>query len=76
MKTRAYTLIEVIPGRSKDVLPQLISLAGVESADSVTGPYDIIATLECDSMADIGDLITSKIDRINGVYRTITCLAL
>jgi DNA-binding Lrp family transcriptional regulator len=76
MKKIAYTLIEVIPGRSGDVLPKLISLAGVKSADCVTGPYDIIATIEGEDMADIGDLITAKIDRISGVCRTVTCLAL
>ena len=76
MTTTAYTLIEVIPGSSGDVLPKLKSLAGVKSADCVTGPYDIIATIEGENMSDIGVLITSRIDRISGVCRTVTCLAL
>jgi DNA-binding Lrp family transcriptional regulator len=76
MTTTAYTLIEVIPGSSADVLPKLKSLAGVRCADCVTGPYDIIATIEGENVADIGDLITSQIDRIDGVCRTVTCLAL
>jgi len=76
MKKVAYTLIEVIPGSSGDVLPKLKSLAGVKCVDCVTGPYDIIATIEGEDMADIGDLITAKIDRISGVCRTVTCLAL
>jgi DNA-binding Lrp family transcriptional regulator len=74
MTTKAYTLIEVTPGRSKEVLPRLVLLDGVKSADFVTGPYDIIATVECKNMSDLGDLVTSRIDRISGVCRTVTCL--
>jgi DNA-binding Lrp family transcriptional regulator len=76
MKVKAFVLIETTPRQSKDILPKLVSLDGVKSVDPVTGPYDIIATLECEELNDIAELITTKIDRIEGVHRTVTCVAI
>jgi hypothetical protein len=42
----------------------------------VTGPYDIIAVIEAESLNEIGDLVTSKVHPIAGISRTVTCLAI
>ncbi|GAI77352.1 unnamed protein product, partial [marine sediment metagenome] len=42
----------------------------------VTGPYDVIATIEEETLNDIGDLVTAKIHPIAGISRTVTCLAI
>jgi DNA-binding Lrp family transcriptional regulator len=47
----------------------------VKSAELVTGPYDIIAIAETESLNDVGDLITIKINTVTGISRTVTCLA-
>jgi hypothetical protein len=52
------------------------NMGGVVSVNAVTGPYDIIAIVESDSLNDIGDLVTTKIHPVSGVARTVTCLAL
>ena len=76
MAAKAYVLIETAVGRTKEVTSAIERLRGVESVDPVTGPYDIIAIVEGESLNDIGDLVTSKIHPIAGISRTVTCLAI
>ncbi len=76
MTDKAYVLIETAVGRNKEVATALKKLAGIKSVDSVTGPYDVIAIIEGESLNDIGDLVTGKIHPIAGISRTVTCLAI
>jgi len=76
MAAKAYVLIETAVGRTKEVTSAIERLQGVKSVDPVTGPYDIIAIVEGESLNDIGDLVTSKIHPIAGISRTVTCLAI
>jgi len=73
---KAFVLIETVVGRSKEVVTTLKQLEGVKSVDTVTGPYDVIATIEGETLNDIGDLVTAKIHPIAGISRTVTCLAI
>ncbi|TME71092.1 MAG: Lrp/AsnC family transcriptional regulator [Chloroflexi bacterium] len=41
----------------------------------VTGEYDVIAVCEAPDVNSIGSLIVDKIQKIDGVFKTITCLA-
>lgn len=75
MATKAFILIETAVGKSRDVSGELISLSGVDSVDGVTGPYDIIAVVSAPDLNAVGDLVTSQIHTINGIVRTVTCLA-
>lgn len=75
MTTRAYILIETQVGKSRDVLEALRSLSGVPSADIITGDFDIIALVEAADMVSMADLVTGKVQAIQGVTRTITCVA-
>jgi len=47
---KAFILIETVVGRTKEVVAGLNSLEGVKSVDTVTGPYDVIAIIEADSL--------------------------
>jgi len=73
---KAFVLIETVVGRNKEVLATLRQLQGVKSVDTVTGPYDIIAIIEGETLNDIGDIVTGKIHPIAGISRTVTCLAI
>ena len=75
MAAKAFVLIETAVGRTKEVVTALNKLKGVNSVDTVTGPYDIIATIQGETLNDIGDLVTGKIHPIAGISRTVTCLA-
>ena len=76
MAAKAFVLIETAVGRSKEVVDAIRQLKGVRSVDTVTGPYDVIAIIEGESLNDIGDLVTAKIHPITGISRTVTCLAI
>ncbi len=73
---KAFVLVEVAVGRTREVAAALEKLPGVKSVDLVTGPYDIIVTVEGKTLNEIGDLVTSKIHPIAGISRTVTCLAI
>lgn len=77
-KAKAFVLIEVNVGKAKDVASAIAKLigGGVDSVYTVTGPYDIIAIVEGDTVNEIGDLVTSKIHPIAGISRTVTCLTI
>ena len=75
MATRAYILIETAVGKSRTVSSELRDLDGVETVDSVTGPYDIIAVISAEDLNGVGDLVTSRIHTIEGILRTVTCLS-
>ena len=73
--TKAFLLIETQVGKTKDVAEGLAKIDSVVSVDIVTGPYDIIATLEAGDLGSIGELVTSSVHVLGGIGRTVTCLA-
>lgn len=76
MVAKAFVLIETAVGKSREVHTALLKIKGVASVDTVTGPYDVIAVVEKESLSDVGDLVTGKIHPIAGISRTVTCLAI
>lgn len=76
MLARAYVLIEAEAGQVGRVIADLQGLPGVARADAVTGPYDVIVTIETPDSRDIGRLVMNEIHRVAGIKRTITCLAI
>ncbi len=75
MAVKAYILIEAHVGKTKEVVEAIGELAEGISVDAVTGPYDAIATIEGETLNDIGDLVTSKVHSINSISRTVMCVA-
>jgi len=76
MAVKAFVLIEVSMGKTKDVVTVVEKVKGVKSADAVTGPYDVIAIVEMPDMNALGDLVSKQIHSISGIARTVTCLAM
>ena len=75
MATKAFLLVETAVGRTRDVANTLRGLEGIATVDVVTGPYDIIAVIAGDDMTVVGNLVTEKIHTVQGVVRTVTCVA-
>ncbi len=79
MTVRGYILIEGEVGKAKSVGALVKALshtdAKVISVDIVTGPFDVIVQLEADDLDKLGNCITDGIQRVEGVQRTTTCLA-
>lgn len=72
---RAYVLISTSPGKAISVVASMQGHTGVLQADAITGEFDCIAQVEAADVAGIGSLIVEKIQRIDGVFKTVTCLA-
>ena len=74
MPAKAYIMIETQVGKALAVVRALRELDVIQSADGVTGPYDIIAVVEAHDLGSIGDLINDQIHQIPGITRSVTCL--
>ena len=72
--TKAYILIECSIGRTKDVVMGLKKLKGIKSVETVTGPYDVIAVVEFETLNELGDLVTQNVQMARGIKRPVTCL--
>lgn len=79
MAVRGYILIEAEVGKAKSVGEAVQALrhpdARVTAVDTVTGPYDVVVQLEADDLDKLGNCITDGLQRVDGVQRTTTCLA-
>ncbi|MBT9175107.1 MAG: hypothetical protein DDT22_00781 [candidate division WS2 bacterium] len=71
---KAYVLIEAIVGKSGEVAEYVQKLAEVKSADSVIGPYDVVAVVEATDLDTVGSVV-KQIHSISGVYKTTTLIA-
>jgi len=80
MVIKAFVLIEVTAGKSKQVVADLTAIRQqvkeIQSVDMVTGPYDIITVMEGPDINAIGNLVTKHIQSVIGVARTVTCLTI
>ncbi|UCB44254.1 MAG: Lrp/AsnC ligand binding domain-containing protein [Dehalococcoidales bacterium] len=76
MMPKAFILIETMVGRTREIADAMNKIEGVKSVDLVTGPYDIIAVVEAETLNKIGDIVTQIIHPIGGISRTVTCLAI
>ena len=60
MATKAYILIKVKTGRTKDVLQALKKLAGVEQAHSCFGQPDIFLFISTQDERSLSDVVTTS----------------
>jgi DNA-binding Lrp family transcriptional regulator len=65
--------VQVNVGASSAVVQAVGEVDGVTEAYVVTGPYDIIVRVEADSLDQLGQLVVSSIQAVEGVTRTLTC---
>lgn len=70
---RAYILVQTEVGKAKQVADAIGGIEGVTGADDVTGPYDVIATAEAESVDELGRMVVSRVQLIDGITRTLTC---
>jgi DNA-binding Lrp family transcriptional regulator len=72
----AYVLILTEVGKVAHVAQALSDLDGVQVAEDITGPYDIIARIQAPGLDQLGRLVVSRIQVVDGVTRTLTCTVL
>ncbi|MEW6069475.1 MAG: Lrp/AsnC ligand binding domain-containing protein [Candidatus Thermoplasmatota archaeon] len=61
-------------GKGKELQTAIKALKGVESAELVSGRYDIVARLECNTLSELTKLILDKIHELEGIERTETLI--
>jgi DNA-binding Lrp family transcriptional regulator len=72
----AYVLIETEVGKVAHVARALVKLDGVQLAEDLAGPYDVIARVQASGLDELGRLVASRIQVLDGVTRTVTCMVL
>ncbi len=70
---QAYVLIQTEVGKAALVAEAVREIPGVDSADDVTGPYDVVVKATADDVDALGKLVVAKIQGVEGITRTLTC---
>jgi len=70
---QAYVLIQTEVGKAAQVAEEVGRIPGVTSAEDVTGPYDVIVRAEADDVNELGKMVVSRIQAVEGITRTLTC---
>jgi DNA-binding Lrp family transcriptional regulator len=73
MPVSAYMLIQTDVGQAAMVAEAIRAIDGVRVADDVTGPYDVIAVIEAGTLDELGRLVVSRVQMVDGITRTTTC---
>ena len=74
MSDRAYILINVLPGRTSDVVRTLSGIKQIKTIDPCWGKPDIIVIAEVSDQDALTQLVLRRIHEIEGVSQTDTHL--
>jgi DNA-binding Lrp family transcriptional regulator len=69
----AYILIQTEAGKAATVAAALRDLPGVTETASLAGPYDVIARAQARDIDELASLVTSQVQTLDGVSRTMSC---
>jgi len=69
----AYILIETEAGKAATVAAALRDLPDVPETAVLAGPYDVIARAQAQNIDELARLVTSRVQAIDGVLRTMSC---
>lgn len=73
MDVSSYVLIQTEMDKARQVAEAIREIEGVVVSEVMTGPYDVIAKAEAESMDQLGRLVVSQIQMVDGITRTLTC---
>jgi len=74
MSDRAYILINVLPGRTSEVVRALSGIKQIKTIDPCWGKPDIIVVVEVSDQDALTQLVLKRIHEIDGVSQTDTHL--
>ena len=69
----AYILIQTEVGKAAQVAKDIVEIKGVQQAEDITGPYDVIARAEARNLDGLGRLVVARVQVVDGITRTLTC---
>ena len=76
MAISAFVLIDVTGNHTKSAYKTLTRIQGVKSLHAVTGPFDLIAQVEAETIEELNDIVLSRIRGVDGITKTSTALVL
>ena len=69
----AYILVQTEVGKAAQVAKDIVEIKGVQLAEDVTGPYDVIVRAEARNLDELGKLVVARVQAVDGITRTLTC---
>ena len=69
----AYILIQTEVGKAAQVAKDIVDITGVQQAQALTGPYDVIVRAEARNIDELGQLVVARVQAVAGITRTLTC---
>ncbi len=76
MAISAFVLIDTTGNHTKSAYKTLTRILGVKAVYPVTGPCDLIAQVEAESMEELNDLIMARVRGVDGITKTSTAIVL
>ena len=67
MTVQAYVLIQTEVGKAAQVASEVRKIEGVKCA------YDVIVNAEAESVDELGKMVVSRVQLVEGITRTLTC---
>jgi DNA-binding Lrp family transcriptional regulator len=68
----AYILVQASVNSSA-VAREIRQIDGVQQAEDLSGPYDVIVKVSAPDMDSLGKMVVAKIQGVQGITRTLTC---
>ena len=72
----AIVLINTDGSAVEETAQELAEMEGVAHVYSVTGPYDIVATIRAKDDEEMAGLVTGPLMRLEAIRKTITLIAI
>jgi DNA-binding Lrp family transcriptional regulator len=69
----AYILVQTEVGKAAQVAEDIVGIEGVQLAEDVTRPYDVIVRAEARNIDELGKLVVARVQAVDGITRTLTC---
>ena len=72
---KAFILIDIRTGDIAEVVRQMRRIDSISEAYMTFGPYDAVAVVNAEDVAQLGRIMSTVIQPIPGVLDTMTCIA-
>jgi DNA-binding Lrp family transcriptional regulator len=69
----AYILVQTEVGKAAQVAKEIAEIKGVQQAEDVVGPYDVIVRAQARTIDELGKLVIARVQAVHGITRTLTC---
>jgi len=70
----AYVLLKVTPGYERNIVEELRNIPEIEVVNELYGEWDIITKASVETMADLDELLSEKMRKLDGVTLTSTMI--